>query len=344
MTGAQILIGRIKGRPAAARMRDGVLDDLLIDPPAGIPRPGTIFRGTVSRALKGIGGRFVRLPGQTGFLRQAAGHPEGAPLLVQVTGYAEPGKAVPVTTRLLFKSRYVIATPDNPGVNLSRTIRDEAARDRLLALAGTVALPEGLGLILRTEAGEADSDALIEDISETVDRARGVLSAARGGPERLLDGPTPERMAWRDWAGEAGATWIDAPDAFETHGIIDAIEALAVSRVDLPGGAWIEVEPTRALVAVDVNTGPDTSSAAGLKANIAAARALPRALRLRGLGGQIVVDFAPMPKKDRRTLDQVLTSAFRADSVETALVGWTTLGHVELSRKRERLPLTEAGL
>ena len=108
--------------------------------------------------------------------------------------------------------------------------------------------------------------------------------------------------------------------------------------------AWIEVEPTRALVAVDVNTGPDTSSAAGLKANIAAARALPRALRLRGLGGQIVVDFAPMPKKDRRTLDQVLTSAFRADSVETALVGWTTLGHVELSRKRERLPLTEAGL
>jgi Ribonuclease G/E len=344
MTGARILMGRIKGRPAAARMLDGALDDLLIDPPTGIPRPGSIFRGAISRPLKGIGGRFVRLPGQTGFLRHAAGHPEGAPLLVQVTGYAEPGKAVPVTTRLLFKSRYVIATPDNPGVNLSRTIRDEAARERLLALAGTVDLPEGVGLILRTEAAVADSDALIGDIAETVDRARGVLAAALGGPKLLLDGPTPDHLAWRDWAGEAGSGWIDGPDAFETHGIIEAVEALAGSRVGLPGGAWIEVEPTRALVAVDVNTGPDTSPAAALKANIAAARALPRALRLRGLGGQIVVDFAPMPKKDRRTLDQVLTSAFRADSVETALVGWTTLGLVELSRKRDRLPLTEAGL
>ena len=57
------------------------------------------------------------------------------------------------------------------------------------------------------------------------------------------------------------------------------------------------IEPTRALVAVDVNTGPDTSPAASLKANIAAARDLPRQLRLRGLGGQVVVDFAPMPKK-----------------------------------------------
>ena len=60
------------------------------------------------------------------------------------------------------------------------------------------------------------------------------------------------------------------------------------------------------LVAVDVNTGADTSPAAALKANIAAAKALPRALRLRGLGGQVVVDFAPLSKKDRRQIEQVL--------------------------------------
>ena len=101
------------------------------------------------------------------------------------------------------------------------------------------------------------------------------------------------------------------------------------------------IEPTRALVAVDVNTGPDTSPAASLKANIAAARDLPRQLRLRGLGGQVVVDFAPMPKKDRATLDQVLRAAFKGEGAETSLAGWTTLGLYELVRKRDRLPLAE---
>ncbi|MCB1331935.1 MAG: ribonuclease E/G, partial [Maritimibacter sp.] len=79
--------------------------------------------------------------------------------------------------------------------------------------------------------------------------------------------------------------------------------------------------------------------AAGLKANIALARELPRQLRCRGLGGQIVVDFAPMPKKDRPALEQVLRAALRADPVETALAGWTPLGLCELQRKRERRPL-----
>jgi Ribonuclease G/E len=101
------------------------------------------------------------------------------------------------------------------------------------------------------------------------------------------------------------------------------------------------VEPTRALVAVDVNTGNDASMAAGLKANMACARLLPRALRVRGLGGQITLDLAPMPKKDRRGFESALRAAFRADTVETTLVGWTPLGHFELQRKRARAPLTE---
>ncbi len=74
---------------------------------------------------------------------------------------------------------------------------------------------------------------------------------------------------------------------------------------------------------------------------MATARDLPRILRLRGLAGQIVIDFAPMPKKDRRQLEQVLKAAFRTDPVDTILSGWTNLGNFELQRKRERLPLTK---
>ena len=96
--------------------------------------------------------------------------------------------------------------------------------------------------------------------------------------------------------------------------------------------------PTRALVAVDINTGGDTSPAAGLKANLAAAKELPRQLRLRGLGGQIVLDLAPMGKKERRGFESTLRAALRRDTTETALVGWTPLGHYELQRKRDRVP------
>ena len=112
-------------------------------------------------------------------------------------------------------------------------------------------------------------------------------------------------------------------------------------RLDLDGGAYAYIEPTRALVAVDVNTGNDTSMSAGTKANFALAKALPRALRVRGLGGQIVLDLAPMPKKDRRGFESTLKAALRADATETVLVGWTPLGHVELQRKRAKIPLAE---
>ena len=104
------------------------------------------------------------------------------------------------------------------------------------------------------------------------------------------------------------------------------------------GEGTMYVEPTRALVAVDVNTGNDTSPAAALKANMAAARALPRALRLRGLAGQITVDFVSMSKAHRKQLEQTLRAAFRNDPIETSLVGWSPMGLFELQRKRERPP------
>ena len=111
--------------------------------------------------------------------------------------------------------------------------------------------------------------------------------------------------------------------------------------VALPGGYSMVIEPTTALVAVDINTGGDTSPAAGLKANLAALRDLPRQLRLRGLGGQIVVDPAPVPKKDRRQLEQVLRAGLKREAAESVLAGWTTLGLMEIQRKRDRLPLKE---
>ncbi|HDR28749.1 ribonuclease E/G [Rhodovulum sp.] len=344
MKGRSVILDEIAGRKAAALMVDGRLDDLFIDPPDDRPAPGAIFRAVVDRQVKGQGGAFLRLPAGSAFLRQARGLKPGQGILVQVSGHAEPGKAVPVTQRLLFKSRYAIVTPDAPGFNVARSIRDEAERDRLLeiahdAMAGAI---NHLGLILRSACDGVADEAITEDIAIMCGLARDILSEpAEGAPDLLLDAPDAHDRAWRDWAERDPDEVIDRPGSFAETGVLDAIAALA-GPDPLPGGGSLFVEPTRALVAVDVNTGPDTSPAAGLKANIAAARALPRLLRLRGLAGQIVIDFAPMSKKDRTALDQILTAAFRADPVETTLVGWTPLGHAELTRKRERLPLCEA--
>jgi Rne/Rng family ribonuclease len=169
--------------------------------------------------------------------------------------------------------------------------------------------------------------------------AEQVMGDASDAVETLLEGDAPHALAWREWTEAAEV--VTAPGCLAEHGALEAIAAARGAQVALPGGGHLYVEATRALVAVDVNTGSDTSLAAGLKANLAAARLLPRALRVRGLGGQIVIDMAPMPRKERRQVDQALTAAFRRDSTETTVLGWTPLGHVELQRKRDRLPLAQ---
>ena len=337
MIGRIVLLDDIKSRPAAALVVDGQLVDLAIDPEGDAPLPGAIYRAVADRPMKGQGGLFVKLPEGSGFLRQTAGIAPGQRLLVQITGPAEAGKAYPVTTRLLFKSRYAIVTPGAPGLNISRRIKDEAARAELeaLAAAGMASAPEDLGLILRSACLGAEDDEIAEDITAMRDLAQAVLADTEGGPELLVEGAGAHETAWRDWADPAPDEVIEG--GFADNGIAEMIDALLTPRVGL-GEGHMMIEPTRALIAVDVNTGNDTSPAAALKVNIAAAREVPRQLRLRGLGGQVVIDFAPMPKKERAILDQVIRAAFKSES-EVNLAGWTTLGLFEMTRKRDRLPL-----
>ncbi|MGN0934494.1 ribonuclease E/G [Falsigemmobacter intermedius] len=345
MIGRVVVLDRMEdGRAAAALMVDGRLEDLVIDPKGESPlQPGAILRGVVDRLVKGQGGVFVKLPGGSGFLRQVSGLAPGQRVIVQVSGVAEPGKAVPVTLRVLFKSQLAIATPGAPGINISRRIRDEELRQDLQDLADEAmkGAPATLGLIIRSAAEAAGEDAVAEDILSVKELATAVMADLSGEPELLVDAPDAHELAWREWTDPAPDEVVEGEGAFERSGVLDAIDDLRSVVADLPAGGSMVLETTRALVAVDINTGPDTSLAAGLKANIAAARDLPRQLRLRGLGGQIVVDFAPMPKKDRGTLEQVLRAAFKGEAAESTLAGWTPLGNFELQRKRDRAMLKD---
>lgn len=341
MKGRQVVLGRLFGAEAAALLEDGRLTDLLVDPGAlAALVPGDICRGVVERLMKGQGGVFLRLPdGQRGYLRDRSGLAEGQPLLVQVSGVADEGKAVPLTSRIVLRGRHVLVTPGAPGINISRRIRDADRREALAALGAAASPPPDTGVILRSVAEHADPDDVAGELRSLLDLCARILAEPAGPPELLLAAGSAHEQAWMEWSDPEPDAIEEGDDSFARCGVLEAVDALLVADIALPSGAHAVIEPTRALVAIDVNTGQDASPAAALKANIALARDLPRQLRLRGLGGQIVVDFAPVPKRDRATLDQVLRAAFKGESAETSLIGWTTMGLYEINRKRDRVAL-----
>lgn len=334
MKGTTIVLDHINGVEAAAKLVDGKLDDLIIDT-VDRPRVGAIHRVKADRPMKGQGGIIVKGT-QNFFLRGTKGIKQGEDLLVQVSTFAEEGKAPPVASKLVFKSRYVIVTPDDPGVNIARGIRDDDERDRLKVIAFEELGDLEYGLILRSSCAGADADEIGQDLSDMIALAREVIESDTIGEHFAGDGP--HVTAWREWVEPADVVTEDG--GFENLGVLDQIDTLMMPQITA-GSATLYIEPTKAFVAVDVNTGGATDAAAGLKANLSAARALPRLLRLRGLAGQIIVDFAPMSKNDRKQVEGALRSSFKADPVDTILAGWTNLGNFELQRKRERIPLSE---
>lgn len=339
MRGRQILIEPLPGGgDAAALVVDGRLCDLLIDPAPDdpTPRPEAIHRAVAGRPMKNMGGVILDLgDGATGYLRTPRPPAPGARLLVQIGGWAEEGKAPPVSDRPLLKGRLAILTPGAPGANVARGLRDPERRAALgaLARAAMTRAPAEVGLILRSATEKADDDEIGAEIAALL--ADWAAIPANGPPALARPAPGAAAEALRDWARPGDAT-RRGPGALAD--VWEEARALARPLVPLGAGS-MAVEPTRALVAVDVNTGGDLSPAAALKTNLAAARELPRQLRLRGLGGQISVDFAPLAKADRPRIESALTAALREDGIDTTLAGWTPLGHLEILRKRARRPI-----
>ena len=337
MKGKQVVLGHIGDAKVAALLVDGKLQDVLVEDIKRLPL-GTILRAVVDRPVKGIGGVMLRFPNGTGFLKKAKGLAPGQTITVQTSGFAEAGKADPVTQRFIFKSRYAIVTPDQPGLNISRQIRADDLRDDLTMLAKSAMEGSQMGLIIRSSAAVASIDEVAEDIQVMRTSAEAISAEVGLEPEVLLEGDDPHVQAWREWSDVTDI--LTGRDDLEASGALDQIEVAQGAWVALGSGGMF-VEQTRAMATVDINTGADLSPAAALKVNLAAVQDLPRQLRLRGYSGQISIDFAPMTNRDRKPIEVALRAALRMCPVATEFVGWTPLGHGELKRKRERAVLID---
>ncbi|MBV5260553.1 ribonuclease E/G [Synechococcus moorigangaii CMS01] len=293
--------------------------------------------------------------------------------LVQVMKEPTGNKGPRLTGNITLPGRYVVLMPYSKGVNLSRRISDESERNRLRALA-VLMKPPGMGLLVRTEAEGTDEEAIIEDLELLQKQWESIQQQANyGRPPMLInrDDDFIQRVLRDMYSDEVNRIVVDsasavkrvksqlmnwqggkAPDGIlidhhrEKQSILHyfrvnaAIREALKPRVELPSGGYIIIEPTEALTVIDVNSGSFTQSATAretvLWTNYEAATEIARQLRLRNIGGVIVVDFIDMDSRhDQLKLLEHFTSILKADKARPQIAQLSELGLVELTRKRQ---------
>ena len=383
---ALLLLSVSPGEVRGALVEDDRAVELMIERPGGEASAGAIHLGRVTAVVESLNAAFVDIGGGTAAFLPASAvattqgkksiaalvH-EGEALLVQTTRAAAGDKGPKATRRLTLAGHRLGLRPDEPGVAAGRRLA-AAERARLAAIVEKLA-KKGEGFILRSAAAGASAEALAAEAEILRARWRAVTEAARTRkPPALLDAePGPVERILRDHlpadaagivldgrAGVAAAmAWcrrfrpeladgieVAAADLFEARGVEAAIDEALAAAVALPSGGTLAIEPTRALTAIDVDTGGDARAGGQARAiratNLEAAAEVARQLRLRNIGGLVAIDFVHMrDAAHRREVAAGLRRALAADpmAVETGEI--TRFGLLELTRRRERPSLAE---
>lgn len=295
----------------------------------------------------------------------------GDKITVQVLKEPPGSKGARVTTNVTFAGMYVICIPGSQGVYVSKKIFDSDEKDRLNRLAYNMK-PEGFGLIIRTEAEGVEEELIRNDLNFIMQKIKDIIKKESECPvpSMLYDGADAVEFAVRELLKQSVDKVItDDPDVYrsvndmlswvspETRKVVnyagkedsmywhDKIDACLVrisgKKVWLKCGGYIVIDRTEALTAIDVNTGKNVGKKelrdTIMETNLQAAWEIARQLRLRDIGGIIIIDFIDMKREeDKRLLLDELKKALREDKMRTVVVGITKLNLVEMTRKRRR--------
>ncbi len=291
-------------------------------------------------------------------------------VLVQVMKEPTGNKGPRLTGNISLPGKYLILQPYGQGVNISRKINTETERSRLRAL-GVLIKPPSTGLLFRTEAEQIKEELLIEDLENLIQQWDQVLKNSESThPPNLISrdedfslkilrdcikSSTNKIVFDNKIALEKAKDFLVNNDSkvdlvfhnneinehiLEKYQINKTIQKALQPRVDLPSGGYIIIEPTEALTVIDVNSGSFTRSANSrqtvLWTNCEAAIEISRQMKLRNIGGVLVIDFIDMEsRRDQFQLLEHFTLAIKDDSARPQIAQLTELGLVELTRKRQ---------
>ena len=302
----------------------------------------------------------------------------GQELVVQVEKDERDNKGSALTSYLSLPGRYMVIMPGSDSTGISRKVEQEGARKKLKEIVAEMMIPEGMGYIIRTEAVGRTPDELQKDFSnliELYDSIKLKASEIKGAGEIYRDSGLIIRTIRDYFSDDIDEVLVDSKEAyreakeffrenmpacekrvklhkekrpiFSRFQLEEQIDQIYEKRVSLPSGGSLIIEPTEALVSIDVNSGKSSGERGiedtAFKANMEAAEEVARQLRLRDLGGLIVIDFIDMREtRHNHDVEKTLKQALKMDKARVNLGRISEFGIMEMSRQRIAKTLNDA--
>jgi ribonuclease G len=301
---------------------------------------------------------------------------KGQEILIQITKEPVANKGVRCTSSISIPGRFCVLLPFDNKVGVSKKIVDFKERKRLRSIARSI-IPKNCGLIIRTVARNQDEEALAEDLKFLKNKWEEIAEAAKeGNPPKLvyqdlsttisvirdlftsdvsriyIDNKKLYKQV-REYLNDAHGEWSSRIEPFksgkpifESFHIEEQIRTLFMRKVPLKSGGYLIIEHTEAMVVVDVNSGKYAANKDqeinSLKTDLEAAREITRQLRLRDIGGLIVVDFIDLEDdKNRKKIYDELKKEFKKDRAKVSLLPMSDFGLIEITRQRVRQNLMQ---
>lgn len=366
----EIYIRQREGRDIAV-VEDGRLVEYL--PEDGDAAAEAILLGKVERVVPGMKAAFVQIGQEkNGFLsleeRGTASLPKlqaGQPVLVQVRKEAQGVKGAYLTRDVNLCGEYVLLSPLSNQIAVSSRIKSERVRKALKEVGRSIAGGR-FGLVMRAAAEDADERDVRAEVEElqarweaickaaptahvpsVLDRPRTVLDSVLDDYRpRGIDGIVTNDAALAEALAAIAPVRLASDDLFEVARITTQVKKALDRHVWLDSGGSLVIDPCEAMTVIDVNTAKFTGDKAlnetVLKLNLEACAEIARQVRLRNCSGIIIIDMIDMvSREDHQAVLDELARCFKADRVKTVIHGFTSLGLVEMTRRRSRPPLKD---
>jgi ribonuclease G len=302
------------------------------------------------------------------------------PVLVQVVKEPIGTKGARLTSNVSIAGRYLVLLPNSPHRGVSRKIEDKASRERLKKLIRSFEMPQDMGLICRTASMHASTDMLVDEAHDLLNTWQTIMDKFHHStrPSLLFEesdiikrtvmtcvDKKYDRLLVDDYSVFQNCKryyskfekehplrieyYRDKTPMFERFNVEREIEKATRRKIWLPGGGYLYFERTEAMHTIDVNSGRSSSSETEtdveetlVRINLEAAQEISRQLRLRNIGGLVIVDFIDMrTRKNQRRVLERLKDCMKDDSAKCTILGMSEFGLVEMTRQRNRESLAQ---